>query len=237
MLKLKKLLLDTGLVIDNQYLDEYVELIINNFDSIKVKNTTQEHHSIPVFCYSLDETGKYQMTDLDSAERRRAATKLANADKNNKRVHLTYADHIKAHLLLSRCGKSYRFILSNANACVLMLNLLHTALENKVVPDLDSDVHIQAAYEHWCVTKTKPTDRSDFYKAATANLRLGTCATRRKVKCLETGLIYDSIREAEIDNSLSKNRLNLILTGRRKQIPGMTFEYYNETSGISEVIE
>lgn len=237
MLKLKKLLLDTGLVIDNQYLDEYVELIINNYDSIKIKNNTQEHHSIPVFCYSLTEVNKYQMADLDSAERRRAATKLANADKNNKRVHLDYANHIKAHLLLSRCGKSYKFILSNANACVLMLNLLHVALENKVVPDLDSDKHIQIAYEYWCNTKVKPTERPDFYKATTANLKLGACATRRKVKCLETGLIYESIREAEIANSLSKNRLNLILTGRRKQIPGLTFEYYNETSEISEVSE
>lgn len=230
MLKLKKLLLDTDLVVDNQYLDDYVELIINNYDSVKVKNVTQEHHSIPVFSYVTN-------SELTQAAKRKEATKIANADPLNKRVHLTYSDHIKAHLLLMRCGKSYSFILSNANACTLMLNLLHVALDNKIVTDLESDLNLQKAYEYWCSVKTKPTDKPDFYKTVQANLATGTPSMRRRVICLETGTIYESIKAAELANNITKNRLNQILTGRRRQIPGMTFEYYTETSGISEVIE
>ena len=76
MLKLKKLLLDTDLVINNQYLDEYVELIINNYDSVKIKNTTQIHHSIPVFCYAADDINS-------SALKRKEAIKLASTKAKN----------------------------------------------------------------------------------------------------------------------------------------------------------
>lgn len=231
MLKLKKLLLDTNLVVDNQYLDEYVELIINNYDTIKIKNITQEHHSIPVFCYFPADS------DLNSAAKRKEFVKIANNDSNNKRVHLTYSDHVKAHLLLMRCGKTYSFILSNANASMLMLDLIRPAISEGIVPDLETDENIQTAYEYWIATKIKPSDRTDYYKAVQANLALGTPATRRKVICIETGVIYDSIKEAEVANNLTKNRLNQVLTGRRKQTPGMTFEYYNETNEISEVSE
>lgn len=231
MLKLKKLLLDTGLVVDNQYLDEYVELIINNYDTIKIKNITQEHHSIPVFCYFST------ASDLTTAAKRKKAVKIANSDLNNKRVHLVYSDHVKAHFLLMRCGKPYSFILSNANASMLMLDLIRPAVSEGIVANLETDENIQKAYEYWITTKVKPSDRTDYYKAVQANLALGTPATRRKVICVETGVIYNSIKEAEVANNLTKNRLNQVLTGRRKQTPGMTFEYYNETSGISEVTE
>lgn len=219
MLKLKKLLLDTGLVIDNQYLDEYIELILNNYSSAKIKNITQEHHSIPVCCYVVEEAG------LSWAAKRKKAVKIAEADPNNKRVHLTYSDHIKAHLLLTRCGKSYKFIFSNANACTLMLKVLHVAIDKEIVPNLDSDENIQKAYEYWLSIKVKPNDRPDFYKAIKANFSLGTPAKKRRVRCIETGIIYNSLKEAEDANNLTRYRLNQILTGRRKQIPGMTFEY------------
>ena len=231
MLKLKKLLLDTGFVEDNQYLDEYVELIINNYDTAKMKNITQEHHSIPVFCYFSNNP------ELTSAAKRKEAVKIADRDSNNKRVHLVYSDHIKAHLLLMRCGKSYNFILSNANACMLMLDLIQAAVSEGIVANLETDENIQKAYEYWIATKVKPSDRTDYYKAVQANLAMGTPSTKRKVICVETGVVYNSIKEAEAANNLTKNRLNQVLTGRRKQTPGMTFEYYNETAEISEVSE
>lgn len=217
MLKLKEDLLSTGFFLDNQYLDEYVELVLNNLDTIKVIGVTQEHHVIPVFCYSAD---KYSIT---TNKHRREAVKNANADSINKRIQLTYADHLKAHILMTKCGKSYNFILSNANSGILMLNLVRKAIEHNVVTDLDSDDNIQKAYSYINSIKTKPKDNKDYYQKSVSNLRRG--GNDRKVRCIETGIVYNSIKDAEDANNLTRYRLNQILTGRRKQIQGMTFEY------------
>jgi len=237
MLFIKELLLKTDLVIDNQYLDEYVELMLNNLDTSKKKDVTQEHHMIPVAAYLPKDVSKTIKYTRGASSRDKDAVKIANADPNNKRVQLNYADHIKAHLLLTRCGKSYNFILENINACVLLLNLLNPAIENQIVSDLDTTDNILAAYLYVQSTRPNPKDNPKQYQAIKNNFSLGALAVQRKVRCKETGIIYNSIREAEIANNLTKNRLNQILTGRRKQISGMTFEYYNETSGISEVIK
>ena len=224
MLEIKRALLATELIEDNQYLDEYVELIVNNLDTSKTRGVTQEHHIIPIFCYDTNDSnirvGKFSS---GSNKRRRELLKIANADQNNKRVQLSFSDHIKAHILLTKCGKSYNFILNNANACVLMLNLVRKAVDNSIVPDLSSDENIQKAYSYISAVKTKPTDNTEYYQKSISNLKRG--GAERKVKCIETGVIYNSLKEAEDANNLTRYRLNQILTGRRKQIPGMTFEY------------
>jgi hypothetical protein len=234
MLEIKKILLNTGFFEDNQYLDEYVELIVNNLTTVRATGTTQEHHIIPIFCYSTDDiatrVGGYHTSA--ASRRRRDLTKLANADSNNKRVHLKFSDHLKAHILLTKCGKSYGFILQNANACTLMLNLIRKAVDQNVVPDLNSDDNIQKAYNYIIDIRRKPKDDPEFYQKVVKNLKRG--GADKKVKCLETGVVYNSLKEAEDANNLTRYRLNQILTGRRKQIPGMTFEYYSETSAISE---
>lgn len=232
MLKLKENLLATGFFLDNNYLDEYVELILNNLNTVKSIGVTQEHHIIPIFCYSI-ENSQPRKYSSESNKRRRELLKVANADPINKRIQLSYADHVKAHMLMTKCGKSYSFTLSNANACILMLNLVHVALDHNIVTDLESDSNIQKAYVYFNSIKTKPKDNLKYYQASVKNLKQG--GADRKVRCLETGIIYSTIKEAEDANGLTRYRLNQILTGRRKQIPGMTFEYYNETSGISEV--
>lgn len=225
MLEIKRALLATELIEDNQYLDEYVELIVNNLDTSKTRCTTQEHHIIPIFCYNTEDSavrvGGYHTSE--ASKRRRDLTRLANTDPNNRRVHLKFSDHLKAHILLAKCGKSYSFILQNANACMLMLNLVRKALDHNIVSDLNSDANIQKAYNYAMDTKRKPKDDQEFYQKAVKNLRRG--GAERKVRCLETGVVYDSIKEAEDANNLTRYRLNQILTGRRKQIPGMTFEY------------
>lgn len=88
---LKQKLLDTGLFIDNVYLDDYIALITNPF---YFSNYTEYHHVIPVYCYKK----QYGISD------RYLATKKADADINNKLVKLSFADHIKAHWLLSKCS-------------------------------------------------------------------------------------------------------------------------------------
>jgi hypothetical protein len=225
MLEIKKILLETGFFEDNQYLDEYIELVINNYDTLKVMGVTQEHHIIPIFCYSVTDLstriGGYHTTAAN--KRRRDLVKMANADSNNKRVHLNFSDHLKAHILLTKCGKSYSFILHNANACMLMLNLVRKAVDQQIVQDLDSNANIQKAYEYMITIKRKPKDDPEFYQKVIKNLKRG--GADRKVRCVETGIVYNTIKEAEDANDLTRHRLNQILTGRRKQIPGMTFEY------------
>jgi hypothetical protein len=241
MLEIKKTLLATGLVEDNQYLDEYVELIINNLTTPKIVGATQKHHIIPIFCYSESQSINSPVCigrrgDYNSASdvKRRELLKLANADANNKQLHLKYSDHIKAHILLAKCGKTYNFILSNANSCMLMFNFLKVAVTHQIVPNLDSDANIQKAYNYYITKiKTKPKDDPEYYKKAIQGLKRG--GADRKVRCIETNVIYNSLKEAEDANNLTRYRLNQILTGRRKQIPGMTFEYYTEVPESPEV--
>ena len=44
---LKNYLLNTTLFTDNDFLENYCELIINNLDNKKIKNITQVHHILP----------------------------------------------------------------------------------------------------------------------------------------------------------------------------------------------
>ena len=230
MLEIKKALLNTGLIEDNQYLDEYIDLVLNNLNTKKVKGATQEHHIIPIFCYVTSDfqvqTGGYHTAIAN--KRRRDLTKIANSDPLNRRVHLKFSDHMRAHSLLIKCGKSYNFIISNANSCMLMMNLVRKALNNGIVTNLDSDENIQKAYVYIMEIKRKPKDDPKLYKQVTKGLNRGGVIKTRRVKCLETGVIYDSIKEAEESNNIPKSKLNQILIGRRKQIPGMTFEYVGE---------
>lgn len=226
MLKIKEVLL-TYDFIDNQYLDEYIELILNNYGTSLKKGCTQKHHVIPVSCYFKD--------SFDFTSHRKAALQLANKDPNNYQVNLDYATHLKAHYLLCRCSHNIIQIISNAKACELMLRILQPAVDSGIVSDLKTPENQQAAYEYIRSITLQPSGsfkpREGVYYKSTKSKR----STTRKVRCIETDIVYNSIKEAEIANGLAKSRLNSILAGYRKQIPGMTFEYYDETPEISEV--
>ena len=227
-MKLKETLLKYNFI-DNVYLDEYVDLMLNNYGTKLKKGCTQKHHVVPVSCYFND--------SLDFTSHRIEALQIASSDDNNYIVNLSYSDHLKAHTLLCKCSESIIQIISNAKACDLMLRTLRPALDAGIVPDLLSAENQQTAYEY--VRSNTPVSSGSF-KPKTPKTKYvdpTTGTTRRKVRCIETGVIYNSIKEAEIANGLAKSRLNSILTGYRKQIPGMTFEYYNETAEISEVSE
>ena len=57
MLKLKEILLARGFK-DNSFLDEYVELMLNNHGAYLKKGSTQKHHVIPVSSYNNTITEK-----------------------------------------------------------------------------------------------------------------------------------------------------------------------------------
>ena len=88
--KIKKILLKTDLFEDNQYLDRYLALV--SFSAI-ANSYTEKHHIIPVAVYKI----------VNNYKTRAEAEKIANTDKNNALVNLTYRDHCLAHCLLYFC--------------------------------------------------------------------------------------------------------------------------------------
>lgn len=91
--KLKEALLSTNLFIDNNYLDEYIELVSSYS---KIEGYTERHHVIQVAYYKH----LYKC-------KRELAESYADADPNNFIVQLSYKDHCKAHWLLYFCTTSY----------------------------------------------------------------------------------------------------------------------------------
>lgn len=88
--ELKIKILNTNCFINNEYLDKYCELIINNLATEKEKYKTQNHHIIPQ-CY-------YEINNL-----------IINNSKENL-VNLLYKDHILAHYyLVLSCSNNILF--------------------------------------------------------------------------------------------------------------------------------
>lgn len=107
----KNILLKYKYFIDNEFLDEYCELINENILTVKKKNLTQSHHVIPVAYYKII---KFKNTKGNN-EQYQTIKKIAENDKNNFCVNLNYENHIKAHYLLFNCTTgNLKYI--NANA-------------------------------------------------------------------------------------------------------------------------
>lgn len=77
--------------IDNSYLDDYVNLILNA--DLTSSGYREYHHLIPVVFYKE----KYKLSSRKEAE------KIANEDPNNMLVHFLYKDHCYAHYCLYFC--------------------------------------------------------------------------------------------------------------------------------------
>lgn len=86
---LKTALLTTNIFIDNNYLDDYLNLMVNNQCAQAEPFRTQKHHIIPQ-CYF-----KYNNLDIDNSE--------------NNLVNLLYKDHILAHYYLCLCTQGVMF--------------------------------------------------------------------------------------------------------------------------------
>ena len=86
----KKELITSGLVLDNEYLSKYIELVTSSDYTEKIPGLTQKHHIIPRFYY-----------------RDNGMPINENADNI---VYLTFKNHILAHYYLALCSdKKYRF--------------------------------------------------------------------------------------------------------------------------------
>ena len=114
---LKEKLLSLDLVIDNEYLDKYCELIESNKNTKREKFKTQKHHIIPRYYY------KYNNLEIDNS-------------KENL-VNLLYKDHILAHYYLCMCSiydyysyinyiSVYRIINKDKNDNTIFKDILYT---------------------------------------------------------------------------------------------------------------
>ena len=103
--EIKENLLKINLVVDNEYLDKYVELIINNYYTESKKFITNSHHIIPR-CY-------YKHNHM-----------LVDNNSRNK-VNLLIKDHLLAHYYLYKCALEDWFKLSNLRSIKFSQNYSH----------------------------------------------------------------------------------------------------------------
>lgn len=79
----KQYLLETDLVVDNEYFDKYISLLNSCQQESKIPYETDCHHVIPAFFYRAN---GLKLNDLPS-----------------NKVHLLCKDHVKAHCYLALC--------------------------------------------------------------------------------------------------------------------------------------
>jgi len=82
-IELKSKLLRLNVFIDNNYLNKYIELCLNNINTVKIKFKTERHHIIPKSYYILNNL------EIDNS--------------NTNLVNLSIEDHILAHYYLCGC--------------------------------------------------------------------------------------------------------------------------------------
>ena len=144
---MKTILLQFEDIIDNIYLQKYIDLILANINTEKIKFKTQSHHFIPVSYYKA----KYNI------KVRKEAQKLADEDSNNFKVSLLYKDHVLAHYYLALCSRG-KLRYQNENAIFHVLgnvnyikdvNYLNECL---FIKSLDK---YQELYEDMAATRSK----------------------------------------------------------------------------------
>lgn len=115
---MKQTLLNTGIFIDNKYLDSYIKLISKQH---KISGYAEWHHIIPVSYYA-----KLYNLHPENNQRHKIEA-IADADTDNKKVLLSYADHCKAHWLLSKCLID-EYVSANATAFLFMVSSINEDL-------------------------------------------------------------------------------------------------------------
>jgi hypothetical protein len=203
---LKQKLLESELVVDNEQLDLYIELITKSLKAKAVKNLTQKHHFIPVSSY---------------AGERAELKRLADADENNFTVNLTFFQHLSAHIFLLGCSKSFKMLSDNAGAVNLMYRMLQEAVEDGVVSKLETEEEINSAYRYLKEKKAQaksktigePSKKFDI-AAFSAKTRTGNVVIHK-----DNEIIFVSPEEAT----------RLVLSGEWE--PGRTLKQYDIQRG------
>lgn len=150
---LKDYLLSLGCFIDNQFLDEYLELVRQPFSN---SSYSEKHHVIPVSFYITDYSVDRHLVEA-----------IALEDPNNKLVKLSYNDHFYAHWLLYKCTTG-KVKSANAKTIIAMskkedvINLSHDEIQkikSEIKKELDyywsqeDDEFLKAHYKKLSISK------------------------------------------------------------------------------------
>ena len=122
--ELKEYLLGLDFLIDNDYLDKYVDLVIRNQFTAYIKNSTNKHHIVPKYYYCYNN--------------------LRVNNDNTNLINLLYRDHILAHYYLAMCSK-YDFG-KRANIFSISFLLNGKKLEDLNIEEIDFHYY-QQLYE------------------------------------------------------------------------------------------
>ena len=77
-----------------------------------------------------------------------------------------------------------------------------------------------------CVDNLEWCDAKYNINYGTRNARVAKTQSK-KIRCVETGIIYDSIKEAEEQLGLSHGQITKVCQGKKKTTGGYHWEYYN----------
>jgi hypothetical protein len=122
-MNLKEALLSFDGVIDNEYLDRYIELVSGTY-SFSENDYTEKHHVIPALFYQDRKTSNLSVWQFRHS--------IVEADQRNSIVLLLFKDHCKAHWLLYKCTLG-RIRAANAIAFCTM-----TSSKNKLLSGLSA---------------------------------------------------------------------------------------------------
>ena len=130
----KSIFVNTGLFLDNTFLDDYVNLINANRKRKAEKRKTNKHHILPHYCFLL------LRQDVDNSE--------------SNLVNLLFSDHVKAHLLLAKCSSTKRGMYSNLLAVSTLCNTAHVSVDEL---DFITADELNVLYEQCAEVRAKIT--------------------------------------------------------------------------------
>lgn len=127
-MNIKQIFINTNLFIDNKYLDNYCNLILENLETLPIKFRTQEHHILPRHVFKV--------RDLEVDE------------SSNNKVHLLFRDHILAHYYLALCSRNDQIQFYNELAILRMIGDSDLTTDDKTF--IENLENYQSLYEHAC---------------------------------------------------------------------------------------
>ena len=219
MKNLKEKLLSLGVFLDNEYLDFYCTLIINNKSTKFAKRVTEKHHII--------QRSYYKLKGLE----------IDNSDENM--VYLSHFDHCLAHYYLCECTTG-RLKYSNEYAFIKMVKI-----ESRF--DFDLDKFMKEADKYDEVYKSFCQHQADLNASACKKRGGGTIAGRKcftngektvfAVECPEG--FWPSYTNNKPVSTITKQRMSEAAIKRcndinykEKQKAGLA-EYYKTHVGIA----
>lgn len=210
LIELKQVLLQTELVEDNIYLDNYCSLCLTNIVTQRQQYKTNLHHVIPVAFYKIN----FNVPDRKQAE------KLATVDKNNFSIYLLYKDHLLAHYYLAMCAKTSKAIASMMAAVQFLTG--HTNIELKNLDLSDTELaKYQSKYEAVKIVTIKETASKNTGKKRTLETRLKlSLANSGKKRSAEVRQHLSEVKKGQKLSEETKAKISAANKGKKQPWAG-----------------